>query len=82
MFTGALSFSMAAYLIVKTEKRDINKTGWISSIVLGFLGFAFAFWAIAGAGEKIVYKGFLLLLAGVPFYIWIRYSKKDRDNIS
>ena len=75
-------FSMAAYLIVKTEKRDINKTGWISSIVLGFLGFAFAFWAIAGAGEKIVYKGFLLLLAGVPFYIWIRYSKKDRDNIS
>lgn len=73
-------FSMAAYMIVKTEKNELNKAGWISSMILGFLAFAFAFWAIAGAGQEIVYKGFLLLLAGVPFYIWIRYSKKDKDN--
>lgn len=72
-------FSMAAYMIVKMEKKELNKMGWVSSIVLGFLGFAFAFWAIAGAGQEIVYKGFLLLLAGVPFYIWIRYSKKEND---
>jgi APA family basic amino acid/polyamine antiporter len=74
-------FTMAAYMIVKTEKNELNKAGWVSSIIIGFLGFAFAFWAIAGAGQEIVYKGFLLLLAGVPFYIWIRYSKKDKDNI-
>ncbi|MBS1608698.1 MAG: amino acid permease [Bacteroidetes bacterium] len=73
-------FSMAAYMIVKTEKTELNKTGWVSSIIIGFLGFAFAFWAIAGAGQEIVYKGFLLLLAGVPFYIWIRYSKKDKND--
>lgn len=73
-------FSMAAYMIVKTEKTELNKAGWVSSIIIGFLGFAFAFWAIAGAGQEIVYKGFLLLLIGVPFYIWIRYSKKDKND--
>jgi APA family basic amino acid/polyamine antiporter len=30
-------------------------------------------WAIAGAGYEVVFKGFLLLLAGIPVYVWIRW---------
>lgn len=73
-------FTMAAYLIVKMEKKDLSRKDYALSIVLATLSFAFVFWAIAGAGQEIVYKGFLLLLLGVPFYIWIRYSKKERDT--
>ena len=30
-------------------------------------------WAIAGAGYEVVFKGFLLLLAGIPIYVWLRW---------
>ena len=30
-------------------------------------------WAIAGAGDDIVTKGFVLLLAGIPVYIGMRW---------
>jgi APA family basic amino acid/polyamine antiporter len=41
--------------------------------VIAMLAFAYTLWAIAGAGADIVLKGFLLLLAGIPVYVWIRH---------
>jgi APA family basic amino acid/polyamine antiporter len=73
-------FTMAAYLIVKIERKDLSRREYILSILLTVLSFTFVFWAIAGAGQEIVYQGFLLLLLGVPFYIWIRYSNKKGEN--
>jgi len=73
-------FTMAAYLIVKIEKKDLSRKEYALSIALAVLSFAFVFWAIVGAGQEIVYKGFLLLLLGVPFYIWIRYAKKEGEK--
>ena len=32
--------------------------------------FAYALWAIGGAGADVVYWGFLLLMAGLPVYVW------------
>ncbi|MBL7762591.1 MAG: amino acid permease [Chitinophagaceae bacterium] len=72
-------FSMAAYLVIRIERKHIYKKDWIASVLLALGAFAFAFWAIAGAGQEIVYKGFLLLLAGVPFYIWINRNKQKED---
>jgi APA family basic amino acid/polyamine antiporter len=40
--------------------------------VVAALAFAFSLWAIAGAGADVVYWGFLLLLAGVPVYVWVK----------
>ena len=72
-------FSMAAYLVIRIERKHIYKKDWIASLLLALGAIAFAFWAIAGAGQEIVYKGFLLLLAGVPFYIWINRNKQKED---
>jgi len=72
-------FSMAAYLVIRIERKHIYKKDWIASVLLALGAFGFAFWAIAGAGQEIVYKGFLLLLAGVPFYIWINRNKQKED---
>ena len=36
------------------------------------LAFVYAIFAIAGAGAEVVYYGFLLLMAGVPVYVWER----------
>ena len=36
--------------------------------------FVYAMFAIAGAGTDTVFYGFLLLLAGLPVYVWLRRS--------
>lgn len=44
----------------------------LGSILLPAVGFAYALWAVIGAGQETVYLGFLLLLAGLPLYVWLR----------
>jgi len=38
------------------------------------LAFVYAMFAIGGAGAETVFYGFLLLLAGLPVYVWMRRS--------
>jgi hypothetical protein len=33
-------------------------------------------WAIAGAGDDIVTKGFVLMLGGIPIYVGMRWWQK------
>lgn len=40
--------------------------------VAGVIAFLFSMFAIAGAGTEVVYYGFLLLLAGLPMYVWVK----------
>ena len=47
-------------------------------LVLGTLGFVYALWAIAGSGERTVFYGFLMITAGIPFYIWAR-TRANRE---
>jgi len=72
-------FSATSYLMVRLQNKYMAKGNWVSAIVLGSLAFAYSLWAIAGSGESTVYWGFILLMAGVPFYIWIVY-KRDSDT--
>lgn len=39
--------------------------------VIPALAFAYSLWAIGGAGAETVYWGFLLLIAGLPVYVWV-----------
>jgi len=34
------------------------------------IAFAYSVWAIYGAGAQTVLLGFLLMLAGIPVYVW------------
>ncbi|MEI6245727.1 MAG: amino acid permease, partial [Acidobacteriota bacterium] len=40
--------------------------------IAGVIAFLFSMFAIAGAGPEVVYYGFLLLLSGLPMYVWVR----------
>ena len=42
-------------------------------VVLGVIAFLYALGAIYGAGAEVVFYGFLLLLAGVPVFVWVRW---------
>ena len=43
------------------------------TVVLGVIAFLYALGAIYGAGAEVVFYGFLLLLAGVPVFVWVRW---------
>jgi APA family basic amino acid/polyamine antiporter len=44
------------------------------AVVVSALAFVYAMCAIGGAGAETVFYGFLLLLAGLPVYVWVRLS--------
>ena len=68
-------FSTAAYIVIKIEKKYFEGS-WLQSVTLALLAFLFSLWAVAGAGQDTVYWGFILLMAGVPFYVWILWRNK------
>jgi APA family basic amino acid/polyamine antiporter len=43
--------------------------------VIATLAFAYSAWAIWGAGEEVIAKGFMLLIAGIPVYIWLKWRQ-------
>jgi APA family basic amino acid/polyamine antiporter len=42
-------------------------------VTVASLAFAYSAWAIWGAGEEIIAKGFMLLTAGIPVYVWLKW---------
>ncbi len=71
-------FTSASYALVYIESRT-GMTRLGRNLVLAALGFSYSLWTIYGSGSDTVFFGFLLLLAGIPFYILMKYNqKKDR----
>jgi APA family basic amino acid/polyamine antiporter len=42
--------------------------------VVASIAFVYSGWAIYGAGAETVLLGFILLLAAIPVYVWLRRS--------
>ena len=63
-------FSAAAYVILGKKSYSTSHLR-----ILGGLGFVFSIWMIYGTGEEAVFWGTLLLLAGTPFYIWMKHKE-------
>lgn len=61
-------FSDRALFSAKTLTRDA---------IIAFLALAYSVWAIWGAGEEIIAKGFILLLAGIPVYLWLKWRQSQ-----
>jgi glucose dehydrogenase len=47
--------------------------------VIAALAFAYSVWAIWGSGEEWLAKGFMLLLFGIPVYVWMKWRQR-RDT--
>ena len=50
----------------------------LSVMLLGSCAFLYSLWAIYGAGQDVVFYGFLLLLAGVPVHVMIKWADRPR----
>jgi len=58
-------FSIASFALAL---KNTNK----KSLVLAALAFIFSLWIVIGCGAEIVFLGFLLLLLGVPAYVYLK----------
>ncbi|MBT8301220.1 MAG: amino acid permease, partial [Maribacter sp.] len=70
-------FVAAAYIIVVIEK-NLHFNNAIKTFALGTLGGSYTIWAIYGSGSDTVFYGFLLLLAGIPFYLLMQWNKRRK----
>lgn len=69
-------FSAASYgLIILQQKDWLDKS--LMKVVLAFLAFVFSLWAVVGSGEETVYWGLIAILAGIPFYVWMKRDSND-----
>jgi APA family basic amino acid/polyamine antiporter len=66
------AFSSLAVFILQPRREALG--GAIGSVAA--LAFVYSFWAIAGAGQDTVYYGFLLLVSGLPVYVWMQRTRR------
>ena len=69
-------FTTVSYLIVRAKQgTKYSSAKTFSAIAVSLLAFSFSMWMLVGAGQEIVYYGFIMLMMGVPFYVYMVYKK-------
>lgn len=67
-------FSTASYVIESFKRKENNLPG---RIIIGTVAFGFCLWMMAGSGQEVVFWGFLFIIAGIPFYVWMKLVDPD-----
>ena len=68
----AYSAAAQAYLYL-TEPHLFERKAFVRDVAIAALAFAYSVWAITGSGKDIIAKGFVLLLAGIPVYVLVKW---------
>jgi APA family basic amino acid/polyamine antiporter len=66
--------SLCELMISVTTGRKIAENQSFKVVTLASVGFLYSIWAIYGAGRDVVFWGFLLLVMGLPIYVWLRWQ--------
>lgn len=72
--------ALAELMILARRGQGLSGLPLAKVVVLGGLGFAYALWALFGAGAEAVFLGFLLILAGIPIHVWIKWRNSRADS--
>ena len=69
-------FSAASYGLIILQQKFWRRDS-ITKIILAVVAFIYSLWAVVGSGEESVYWGFIAILSGIPFYVWMKRNEKD-----
>jgi APA family basic amino acid/polyamine antiporter len=72
--------ALAELMILLRTGRTVAGPEIVKVAVLGGLGFVYSLWAIYGAGAQTVFLGFLLVLAGIPVHVGIKWRNARAGN--
>ena len=75
------AFSAAAELILfVTDRNAFSMPRLVKDSIIALLAFAYSVWTIAGSGYQAVFRGFMLLLAGIPIYVFMKWRAAVDDS--
>ncbi|WP_066894218.1 APC family permease [Clostridium nigeriense] len=66
----------AEIMILFKNEKSINLKIFLKKSFVPLLAFIYALWTIYGSGAEIVMWGFILMLIGIPFYIYNYHKNK------
>ncbi len=70
------AFAAAAQLMLMfREPERFSGRRLAVDATVAILAFAYSFWMIYGAGQEYIAQGFLLLLAGIPVYVYLKWRQ-------
>ncbi len=70
-------FSSLAELVMFFRDRDrFSGERMAGTSIVALLALAYSLWAIVGTGPRTVFWGFVLLLAGLPVFLWQRKGSR------
>ncbi|HWA34132.1 MAG TPA: hypothetical protein VG737_08390, partial [Cyclobacteriaceae bacterium] len=64
----------ASYGILLLQNRLWKKESLSKLILAGATAF-FSIWAMVGSGQETVYWGFIAIVSGIPFYVWMKRAQ-------
>ena len=68
------AYSAAAeVMLMITDRAAFSLRRLGVDVGIAALAFAYSLWTIAGSGYQVVFRGFLLLMAGVPVYVFMKW---------
>jgi amino acid transporter len=78
-FLPAYTFSAAAEIVLLRKKlKEFNVWNFIKNSFLALLAFAYSIYAIYGTGATVVMYGFILMLVGIPFYVYMKLQQEAK----
>jgi APA family basic amino acid/polyamine antiporter len=82
-FLPVYSLTAASDILLHVQGgQKISLWGFLKRSFVPLLGFIYTAWAIYGSGAETVMYGCLLIMAGVPFYLYMNYKKKAHASTS
>lgn len=60
-------------MLFVTDRDAFSAPRLVKDGVIATLAFAYSLWAIAGSGYEVVFKGFMLLMAGLPVFVFMKW---------
>lgn len=63
----------AQLMLLATDRAAFSGKRFATDVVVALLAFAYATWTIVGSGYKTIAWGFVLLMAGIPVYVWMKW---------
>ncbi|MEG0306422.1 MAG: amino acid permease [Clostridium sp.] len=80
-FLPAYSFSAAAEIVLLFKgTKDFNFINFLKNSFFSILAFAYSIYAIYGTGAEVVMYGFILMLVGIPIYVYMMLQKNKGDK--
>ncbi len=78
----AYAYAAAAEVVLFYRERELFS--WVKmarDTVIAGLAFAYSVWAIWGSGEEWLAKGFMLLLFGIPVYVFLKWRESRKTEL-